>query len=70
MQPWARAGGGLRVRAAERMAVVRRLFVVMVFRRGWVGGGGREAGFSTSLRSGRNDDFVCWVVGMVEGVMS
>ena len=67
MQPWVWAGGGLRVSAVKMMMVMKRLFAVEVFRRGWVGGGGREADFSTSLRSGRNDDFVFWVECMAEG---
>ena len=46
---------------------MRRLFAVVVFRSGWVGGGSGEADFSTSLRSGRNDGVFCWVEGMVEG---
>jgi hypothetical protein len=50
----------------KRVMEVRRLFVVL--RRGWVGGEGGEADFSPSLRSGRNDDFDCWVEGMVERV--
>jgi hypothetical protein len=31
VQPWGLAGAGLRVRAAKRMRVVRRLFAVVVF---------------------------------------
>jgi hypothetical protein len=68
VQPWAWAGGGLRVSAAKRMAVPKWLFVEVVFRRGRFDDGGREADVSTSLRSGRNDEF-CWVEGMVKETM-
>jgi hypothetical protein len=45
---------------------MKKVFAFVVFRRGWVGGGGREADFSTSLRFGRNDGGFCWE-SMVEG---
>jgi hypothetical protein len=50
------------------MAVPKWLFVKVIFRRGRVGDGGREADFSTSLRSDRNGEF-SWVEGMVKEIM-
>jgi hypothetical protein len=53
--------------AAKTMIVVRRRLVVLALLPGRFGGIGGKADFSTALRSGRNDDFVCGVRFMVEG---
>jgi hypothetical protein len=53
--------------AAKTMIAARRRFVVLALLPGRFGSIGGKADFSTALRCGRNDDFVCGVRFMVEG---